>query len=387
MRYITTLAVLALVTGAAPTLFTPRPTPAPDDFAVRFDRMDERINGGRGYSESLNTDGVLAWGEGYLLDAYVELYHATGSASYLDNLVDHFDRVLTLRDDHHHRIDHLRKTALAGWGSDQYSHGQWHVWAVHTGMICLGPAEFVAAVKGEYRLRKRFAAKSDEYLQRIKECVAVFDREWRDGPAADEGHYADPMIGPVPLNQQNALGLVELELYLITRDHAYKDRVAKLARYFQRRLRKRPDGACDWSYWPKPEGDGPASEDISHGAIDIEFAVRCRDAHIVFNDLDIRAFGKTWTAHIRRAPGEWADTVAGTGGPNTYVPEAVGRWVALSPWETTVYDDARLALASADSDKADAATMLGLAKLALRQHQMTQKKRLRLPRVLRKIRI
>src|SRR5436309_15305735 len=89
----------------------------PDDFAPRFDRMDERVNGGRGFSESLNGDGELAWGEGYILEGYAEMYRGTGSTSYLDDLVDHFDRMLANRDDHHHRIDQIRRTAVAGWGS------------------------------------------------------------------------------------------------------------------------------------------------------------------------------------------------------------------------------------------------------------------------------
>src|SRR5579872_2467853 len=256
--------------------------PAPEDYTARFDNMDERINNGRGFSESLNGSGTLAWSEGLILQSYAEMYRATGDTAYLDRLVAHFDRMLTNRDDARHVNDFYRRTSLAGWGSDEYSKGRWHVWAVHTGMICLGPIDFVALVKAEGRLHKRYAAKADEYLARIEQSVAAHDPDWRDGPGAEEGYYHDPAIGPLPLNQQNALGLVQLGLYLVTRDHVYKDRVTRLANYFRNRLRRQPDGAYDWAYAPPLRTHGQGSEDISHAAINIEFAFRCRFAHIVF---------------------------------------------------------------------------------------------------------
>src|SRR2546423_15340921 len=70
-----------------------------EEFGMRFDRMDRRINSGQGYSTSLNTNGELAWGEGYILRGYMEMFKATGDTVYLDDLIEHFDRVLRSRDD------------------------------------------------------------------------------------------------------------------------------------------------------------------------------------------------------------------------------------------------------------------------------------------------
>src|SRR5437762_12594966 len=89
-----------------------------DEYVSRFDRMDRRINNGQGYCGSLNTAGELAWGESYILQAYIEMYRATGDRAYLDDLVDHFDRVLSNRDDVRKTRDFYRNTSLAGWGSN-----------------------------------------------------------------------------------------------------------------------------------------------------------------------------------------------------------------------------------------------------------------------------
>src|SRR5205085_3053791 len=108
------------------------------------------------FSEYDNKTGLLAWGESYLLTAYVEMYRTTGDAGYLQRLVEHFDRMLKKRDDALGLKDVYADKPLAGWGSDDYSKGKWHVWLVHTGMIELGPAEFVHLVRRSKPLQNRF---------------------------------------------------------------------------------------------------------------------------------------------------------------------------------------------------------------------------------------
>jgi hypothetical protein len=355
---------------------------AKDDYASRFDRMDERISNGQGYTATSGNTAGYAWGESYVLMGYAEMYHATRDTLYLDRLVEQFDRVLANRDDVRKLKDADRHVALAGWGSTEYTKGKWHVWAVHTGMICLGPMDFVALVKAEARLKKRYGKKAEEYLARIKECVAAHDADWHDGPGTGEGYYSDPDVGPLPLNQQNALGTVELGLYLVTRDHIYRDRVMGLARFMQNRLRRSPDGSYDWSYWPKPDRSGTGSEDISHAAINVQFMVRCNEAHVAFSGNDMSALAKTWNSHVRRAAGEWSDTVGGTGGPNTYTPHALALWLDLAPYDRMLFEDAKQSFAGVDEEKANGADLLGFAKLAHAQKELSQKKKgIRLPKI------
>lgn len=345
------------------------------EYAARFDRMDRALNNGDGYSDGLNTKGDLAWGEGYLLRAYVAMAKATDDPAYLDSEVEHFDRMLQNRDDRLGKIDVFRKVALPAWGSDEYSRGRWHVWAVHTGMICLGPAEFVRFVRGVSRWRRAYGRKADEYLQRIEEAVAAHDADYHDGPAPGEGYYTDPEIGPLPLNQQNALGSVIVELYNITRDQRYKSRAAHLALYFKHRLNRMPNGAWEWPYLAKPDGSTSGVEDISHGATDVDFAARCRWAHIVFNQQDMRGFAATWTREVRHSATEFADTVAGTGGPNTYMPQAVGRWLSLVPFDRSILSDARRAFATYNDSRPNAAEMLGIAELARWTREVSKKRK------------
>lgn len=295
-----------------------------------FDRTDRSIHEGKGYSEYTNDTGTLAWAEAYILLGYMEMYRATRERDYLRRLVDHFDRVLRNRDDMRGIVDVYAGKPLAGWGSQKYTKGKWHVWIVHTGMITLAPAEFVQLVRSDRWLQREFGAKAQEYRQRIEECIRDTDNYWRDGPAEEEGYYYSPYIHDVlPLNQQNAMGSVLIEMWRATGQRRFRDRAEKLARFFRNRLRTRDACCYDWSYWPKLTQDGKGSEDISHASLNVEFAVRCVADGIVFDRKDATRFANTWLLKVRRADGTWAGEVSGRGDGSAYMPGAGGMWLSL----------------------------------------------------------
>jgi len=63
----------------------------------RFDHMDERIDSLRDIANAGPDE--FAWGEGYMLRAYLEMYLATGDADYLRRLVRVADQIIATRDD------------------------------------------------------------------------------------------------------------------------------------------------------------------------------------------------------------------------------------------------------------------------------------------------
>ena len=93
------------------------PSPWPDRQA--FDRMDRALNDGNGFKTSLG--GVLAWGESYIMLAYVEMYQATKDTVYLDKLVDHANHVLNQRDDRRGFRDWSGRSRPVWSVGDQYT--------------------------------------------------------------------------------------------------------------------------------------------------------------------------------------------------------------------------------------------------------------------------
>ncbi|MGC8783429.1 MAG: hypothetical protein ACP5RN_03445 [Armatimonadota bacterium] len=333
----------------------------------RFDRNDTAIHGGRGYSELTNENGELAWAEAYILLAYMEMYRATRERHYLRKLVEHFDRVLANRDDVRGIADTYAGKPLAGWGATKYTRGKWHVWIVHTGMITLAPAEFVRLVKSDRWLQAEFGAKAQQYCQRIEECIRDAELYWREGPRTGEGYYHSPHLNDaLPLNQQNVMGSVLVEMWRTTGNRRYRDQVERLARFFRNRLRTGDPRLYDWAYWYRLNGDGRGSEDISHASLNVDFAVRCIAEGIVFNRRDAERFANTWLLKVKRPDGTLAGEVGGDEDGSEYMPHAAGLWLGLCrvlprPQAQALYRDVWRAFA--DKASLTAAEMVGVARL------------------------
>ena len=309
--------------------------------------------------------GEYAWGESYLLAAYVAMYEATKDTRYLDRFVSRYRVLLSLRDDKKGRRDDLRGKMMAAWGCTGYSGGKYTCWNVHAGMLTHPAARFVRLVKERKGLRKRYGKTAMEFTVALEETVGAFAGDWREGPEPDEAHYVEPALNGqhAPLNQQNALGRTLLDLGAATGERTYVEQAAKLARFFKRRLRLRPDGTCDWSYWPalKPPYE-KGSEDISHAAINVDFAICCYRNKIVFTREDIQRMAATLLKVIHKGEGKFGDTVDG-GGAGQYAPQ-IGRWGDLACVNPEVVAVLRDYFFKRDPPLGGTTTMLALATLA-----------------------
>jgi hypothetical protein len=324
-----------------------------------FDKFDEEINDGRGYSDSLNSTGLLAWGESYILRAYEVMYRATSDEAYLKKLVDHTDRLLKNRDDILGLKDEIRDRILPGWHASRYSPGNKpFVWPVHSGMVLYPVANFVELVRKTRSLHKSFGKPADRYLKELEVMASAFSNEWRsDG---NQGYYVVPknIIPPYriyPLNQQSAMGRVFVVLASVTGKESYKEKAGRLARFFKSSL------LCDesldayaWTYSPPGLGKYlnvpkdwrvlSGTEDISHAAINVDFACLCYRHGIVFDKQDMIRFANTLTKVVTKGD-SLATHVDGTipsdvKDPRVYTAQVV-RWMELTEFDRKVYEIAQ----------------------------------------------
>ena len=168
----------------------------------------------------------------------------------------------------------------------------------------------------------------EKALERM-ETVLAFDPDWRESASRGEGWYhCDYLKRKQPLNMQNALGRVLAALWSATGKKGYRDKAEKLARFFRRRLRSK-GRAWVWPYWPD---DQKGVEDVSHGAINVDFAFCCFRAGIVFTGKDMLRFAGTFRTCLRPGKG-FARRVDG-GGDLKYS-SAMAGWGHLgfvAPW-------------------------------------------------------
>ncbi|MFI6681337.1 twin-arginine translocation signal domain-containing protein [Kribbella sp. NPDC050470] len=244
------------------------------------------------------------------------------------------------------------------------------IFAVHTGMITYPIASFVRLVCGSPVLRQRYWAKAAEYLTACREAVAVHDWEYRE-TAAGGGYLIWPKEQPLaydgceqPINQSLGLGQTLVELALATGDRGYRRKVAALAKMFAGQLAVDAGDAYQWRYWPmggkvydgfvktgSPDTDvsiftpsgGPARqfEDISHGAIDVEFAVRAFRARLGFTGADMDRLARTYTQNVATTDPDGLPaihtTVAGTTLGAASVAHQAPRWMQATPWDPAVH--------------------------------------------------
>jgi hypothetical protein len=286
------------------------------------------------------TGSELAWGESYLLTGMVAAYEATGDTLFLSRLCAHADTIFSIRDDFRGIRDDFRGRIMPAWSSSRYTNNRNHAWLVHAGMVTFPLARFVYLARREPTLREPFGMRAGHILNRLRETAVCFEDVWVDGPKPGEGYYRleTGENGPLPFNQQNALGRTFVHLWLATGDRFWHDKAEMLARYFRNRLRFTPDrNAWDWQYQGFPDGSGKGSEDISHAAINADFAFHCYRAGIVFTRKDMERFAGTVLRGFA-AGDSLSVRVDGSGGYNPTFAHQAGRWLHLAYIEPKVAD-------------------------------------------------
>ncbi|WP_165367884.1 hypothetical protein [Phytoactinopolyspora endophytica] len=251
-----------------------------------------------------------------------------------------------------------------------------YVFGVHTGQIALPLVMFARIVRSDPNLRAKslYRKRADTYLTAAEEAVAVHDPEWRETERG-EGYYVALPGAPVwwagidlPINQFLALGRATLQLAAVTGDARYVDRTRAMARTFHGDLTITEGGAYVWPYWWSKgrvysgwDIDDPASEyrpwlpgnqsaeDVSHGQIDMNFALEMfRDIPVfagtgkpVFTGADMERFAATFTQNVAVVTDDGSLTVnrfidgRGPTGLEAYERQA-GAWADLTPWDGSI---------------------------------------------------
>jgi hypothetical protein len=155
-------------------------------------------------------------------------------------------------------------------------------------------------------------------------------------------------------------------MYRLTNRPEYLYKVIKLALYLRNHLTLDSDN--ELYTWRYREG-GSSIEDISHGAIDVDFAVLCQQQGIIFNAADIQRFASTFVNNIYLGPRRFAKRVDGSDGESSRE-EATGQWLALAPAQpdlVQIFADQFVDIALSGNPVTSGGAFLGVANLQLYQ--------------------
>lgn len=340
--------------------------------AFAYEDAYDNVADGDWFRTSTNETATLAWGESYVMMSLVAMFRTTGDPLYLDRLALHADAVLANRDDARGVADY-RGVSGACWQNTHYQpNGEPYCYAVHSGMIAT-PIALFAALVAEHHLEREvaydgatFGAKAASYTAAAVETVAFHEREWtgRTYRFPDDATFLATAGDIVPLNQANALGRLLLVLSDLTDDPLFLDHATALAEEFQADIAVSADGSYLWNY---AGGSYVApGEDISHAAINVDFAVEAERRGVVFDAADLEGFASTFVVRVHQSDHTLADRVGGgVGGTASYEPQGA-LWAPLTARRAEVYTALR-DLYDSDypaSGTTSASQLLGWALLA-----------------------
>ena len=289
-----------------------------------------------------NDSGGIAWGLSYQMMSLNEMYRITHDIKYLNANLRIIQAVLAARDDKHD-IKLWTGEVAPAWGCNSYAERGRAIFAVHTGIIVYPILDCLLL---ERDARDGIGKNSELFRNLVADAeksIAFHERQWRNGPARDEGHYVGlnqekVLEGkPLPGNRLSSMGRALWVSWKLTGNKVHYDHAIRLGKYIKHRLALGDDGAYYWSYSlpetvDKPlENPGAKSEDSSHGTLTVSFPVLLASEGKVFNKRDMTRFGRTVTHGLgRMGGGVLLGNVAGTADSNPAYIAYPAYWLAFA---------------------------------------------------------
>ncbi len=309
-------------------------------FVNAFKEFDNQLNDGEGYSNFNNLNSDLAWGESYILMSYMAMFRATGDTRFLRKLITHSKNIINQRDDNQGRVDY-RGVSAATW-IDINQIPEPYAWVVHSGMITYPMADFVNLVMRTDTLKNKMSAEGKRFLEEaewlqkeIELTILAHEDQWDTESDVYRFRQTELFGRPnhvLPHNQYATMGRTLLMMSLATGNRDYWQKVTSLAFRFKAALQYVPsDDSYVWEY----DRFTPV-EDLSHGALEVDFAYLCFQHGIVFDAIDMKRFANTFIRNIYLDPLKFADRVDGSGGINSYLFDT-GMWLPISAFDSNIY--------------------------------------------------
>lgn len=293
---------------------------------------------------------LFAWGMHYLARACLAMYEATSEERWLDRAIKITDYLVLYSD--------VNGDGIPSWGSynDTWGISKWEFkeYTVWDGVNSLPIIEVAMLIRDRENLSRdpELAEKATAYVDLVRRVVIRHYPCWTQVAPGMGYYWDDPSedVGPY-VNGFAALAHVELLLYQATGNATYLDRPRQMAEYILHSARYDEDR--DLYTWEYLIGGGEM-EDISHGAIDVEFLITANRVGLI-PDSEIIRICNTYQKNIWQVPNlpesrfPLAMLVDGSG-DSEYTDLSRG-WVRLSAYVPDILEQQRLALGAFHAGK------------------------------------
>jgi hypothetical protein len=280
-----------------------------------------------------------------------------------------------------------------------------YAFPVHTGQICYPIASFIRLVYNDPALssKPQYKTRADAYLTAVQGALAFHQREYwvnADGFGAYKWIKETPVPcdgSNQPLNQCNMLGATAAELYRATGTAAYATQVTQTKLSMRDSMDLQTTDShyrYHWPYWGKRSAvyhgftatgytaqdvssftqtiaASTQPEDISHGALNLEFAVATYRTGLAapaanFSTVDMQRLANTYLYNIASGATGAHNNVDGSGGAATIgTLGQIPRWIPAAEWNPAVYTHAQAVFTKLAVQPTQGSYVLGFAYCVL----------------------
>lgn len=199
--------------------------------------------------------GKLAWGSGHLGNSALLAYKSTGEKRFVELYVNYFERVLELRDTKLGLFDGYHNKVMNSWGSANLGRNSgdtssWVAHVTHFSVIMVPATGFAQEIKTNSELSE-FEPFADQVIDFFNSAYREFDVDLRPAEGTNEVWYWRPLIDKFEAtNHLHIQGQALLNMYALTEQQFYADRVNWIIRVFEKGVEIDEDGFIAWNYHP-----------------------------------------------------------------------------------------------------------------------------------------
>ena len=261
-----------------------------------------------------NENSAMSWGLSYDHLSLNLMAQATGDTKYLAASWLLARAIADARDNVRGLTLYTGESASI-WGCSKYIDNGRAAHAVHTGMITFPVLELLVLLRDAPDFENKPTAEEQQtVLEAMEAALAFHDRQWREVPGDNEGHYVGMNQEPgfegvvLPANRQAALGRSLLTAYDLTGKEAYLDKAVRIGWLLKNRISLATDkDAYVWPYtqpldyaamqqpWQELIASGLRGEDISHASLTASFPMMLHRKGLVFDAEDAVRFAHAVT--------------------------------------------------------------------------------------------
>ncbi|GLS84592.1 hypothetical protein [Paraferrimonas haliotis] len=316
-----------------------------------------------------NDTGRFAWEAPIWLKAYVTMATTYQDTKYIDWAIELIDHMFNYTDEEREKRGEINVAGDKYWQAPRYYTNNpgtpvpgwrrhfprdgidWRVEALTDGRALVGVMYVVDYIK-ENGL-SQYDDKANEYMQKAKRIIDSHDSSYSEtrqpGIAGsyyypnDTDKYGDDGLysRPLPFNHNFAMAFPQLVMDKWSGESNYHTRVTNLWTFYADKMEYQSNGTCTWRYQYHVSDPNTKTEDLNHGDLDIEFAVKAFREGITGDEDLMQCITKSFTTVMYDGNGTYTDLIDGKGGSasSEHNTNTGWNWVELHQFDPRVAND------------------------------------------------